>query len=122
VGYYTGHRLGIEGLSETQSNIDNTWLETLVDVGLLGLVSLAVFAICGLVRLVRSRELAGDLKLWAVAVAAYGCAISFVNPTIQTPGAGQVVLGFLLMVALPARRAEHSDFCRSTESNHAVTP
>jgi len=103
LGYYTGHRLGIEGLSETQSNIDNTWLETMVDVGLMGLIPLALFAASGLVRLVRSRDLAGDWKLWAVGTAVYALAISFVNPTIQTPGAGQVVLGFLLMVVLPQR-------------------
>jgi O-antigen ligase len=104
LGYYTGHRLGIEGLSETQSNIDNTWLETLVDVGLIGLIPLVLFATSGLVRLVRSRELTGDWKLWALGTVAYGLAISFVNPTIQTPGAGQVILAFLLMVVLPSRR------------------
>jgi O-antigen ligase len=90
LGYYTGHRLGIEGLSETQSNIDNTWLETMVDAGLVA-------------RLVRSRELQGDWKLWALGTAVYALAISFVNPTIQAPGAGQVILAFLLMVVLPRR-------------------
>ncbi len=101
LGYYTGHRLGIPGLSETQSNIDNTWLETLVDVGLLGLVPLALAAVSGLVRLIRSRELTGDWKLWAVCVALYVSVISFVNPTIQAPGPAQLVLTFLLLVVLP---------------------
>ena len=101
LGYYTGHRLGIPGLSQTQSNIDNTWLETMVDVGLLGLVSLASFALSGFVRLVRTRELTGDWRLWAVGVTVYGLAISFVNPTIQAPGAAQVIIGFLLVIVLP---------------------
>jgi O-antigen ligase len=105
LGYYTGHRLGIPGLSETQSNIDNTWLETLVDVGLLGLVALATFALSGFIRLVRTRDLDGDWKLWAVGVAVYGLAISFVNPTIQAPGPAQVIIGFLLMMVVPARAA-----------------
>ena len=101
VGYYTGHRLGIGGLSETQSNIDNTWLETMVDLGLVGLASLALFAAAGLVRLFRTRELLGDQKLWATGVATYIVAVSFVNPTIQAPGAGQVVLTTLLLLVLP---------------------
>ena len=116
LGYYTGHRLGIEGLSQTQSNIDNTWLETMVDVGLVGVVCLALYAIFGLIRLVRTHELAGDLKLWAVGVAVYGCAISFVNPTIQTPGAAQMVLGFLLLVVLPVRSVKPPDDRQPTET------
>jgi O-antigen ligase len=102
LGYYTGHRLGIPGLNAEQSNIDNTWLETLVDTGLIGCLPLALFAIGGFVRLVRVRGLRGDVRLWAVAVAAYTLLISFVNPTIQSPGAGQVVLLVLLLAGLPS--------------------
>jgi O-antigen ligase len=101
LGYYTGHRLGIPGLSQVQSNIDNTWLETLVDVGIVGLVPLALFAIAGLARLFRTSGLSGDRKVWAVAVAVYVTVISFINPTIQQPGPGQVVLAFLLLVIVP---------------------
>lgn len=105
LGYYTGHRLGIPGLSQVQSNIDNTWLETLVDVGLVGLVPLVVFTLVGAVRLFRTHEMAGDRKLWAVGVTLYTVLVSFINPTIQQPGPGQVVLGFLLLVIGPVTAA-----------------
>jgi len=106
LGYYTGHRLAIPGLNVEQSNIDNTWLETLVDVGIVGFLPLALFAILGLFRLVRSKELRGDVRLWAIGMAVYTLAISFVNPTIQTPGAGQVVLTLLLLAVLPRPRSQ----------------
>lgn len=101
LGYYTGHRLGIPGLSETQSNIDNTWLETLVDVGILGMIPLALFMLSGLWRLLRTKELLGDVRLWAVAVCLYAAAISFVNPTIQQAGPGCVLVGVVLLALGP---------------------
>ena len=101
VGYYTGHRLSLPGLSIFQSNIDNTWLETLVDVGILGATALALFCLTGLVRLLRSGEIAGDVRLWAASIAVYGLVISFINPTIQFPITTQVVLGVLLRCAGP---------------------
>lgn len=103
LGYYTGHRLGIPGLLATQSNIDNTWLETLVDVGLVGIVPLAVFVLVGAWRLLRTTELSGDLRLWAAGVFTYVFVISFINPTIQSPGANQVVMGVLLLACSPRR-------------------
>jgi O-antigen ligase len=105
LGYYSGHRLGIPGLQETQSNIDNTWLETLVDVGILGMVPLALFVLCGFWRLIRSRELQGDVRLWAIGASLYVIAISFINPSIQQPGPGSVVLGVLLLALGPKKDA-----------------
>lgn len=105
LGYYSGHRLGIPGLLETQSNIDNTWLETLVDVGLFGIIPLAVFVLVGGYRLLRTSELSGDLRLWSAGVFLYVLAISFINPTIQSPGANQVVMGVLLLACSPHRAA-----------------
>lgn len=101
LGYFTGHRLSIPGLSQIQSNIDNTWLETLVDVGLVGTVPLATFCLLGIWRLLRTSELPADVRLWAVSCALYGLGISFVNPTLQAPTAAELVLGFLLLSAFP---------------------
>jgi O-antigen ligase len=103
LGYYSGHRLGIPGLQESQSNIDNTWLETLVDVGIVGTVPLALFVLGGFWRLLRSRALQGDVRLWAVGASVYVVAISFVNPTVQQPGPGCVVLGMLILAMAPSR-------------------
>lgn len=101
LGYYSGHRLGIPGLQQDQSNIDNTWLETLVDVGIIGFVPLALFTLVGVWRLWRSRDLDSDVRLWALGVAAYIVAISFINPTVQQPGAPQVVLTLLILAVGP---------------------
>ena len=106
LGYYSGHRLGIPGLQQVQSNIDNTWLETLVDVGLLGIIPLALFTLVGVWRMARSKLLQGDVRLWAVGIAAYVVAISFINPTIQQPGAPQVVLTLLILSITPRLQGE----------------
>ena len=106
LGYYSGHRLGIPGLQQVQSNIDNTWLETLVDVGLLGIIPLALFTLVGVWRMARSKLLQGDVRLWAVGISAYVVAISFINPTIQQPGAPQVVLTLLILSITPRVQGE----------------
>lgn len=105
LGYYTGHRLGIPGLQQDQSNIDNTWLETLVDVGVVGFVPLALFALSGLFRLFRAKGLRGDARLWAGSTALYVVGISFINPTMQQPGAPQVVITMLIFSVAPTVRA-----------------
>jgi O-antigen ligase len=104
LGYFTGHRLGIPGLSQTQSNIDNTWLETLVDVGIVGTIALSIYVLSGVWRLVRSKELDGDVRLWAIGVSLYIVGISFINPTVQQPEAAGVVLGLLLLSVGPRER------------------
>jgi len=98
LGLYSGHRLGIPGLSQGQSNIDNTWLETLVDVGILGMVPLALYVLTGLVRMIRGATgLRGDVRLWALGVTCYGVVISFINPTLQQPEAVFVLMNVLLL-------------------------
>ena len=103
LGYYSGHRLGIQGIAQTQSNIDNTWLESMVDVGVIGLIPLAVFCISGIVRLLRSHDIRGDVRVWATGVVSYGLLISFVNPTIQGIGPSGLLLAFPLLAAVRAQ-------------------
>jgi hypothetical protein len=74
-------------------------------VGILGLVPLAAFTLAGLWRLVRSRLLVGDARLWAIGTAVYVVAISFINPTIQQPGTPQVALTVLVLGVASVRRA-----------------
>lgn len=98
LGYYTGHRLGLPGLAETQSNIDSTWIELLVDVGLLGTVPLAVAVALGL-RCVLRVSAPRPEKVWLAAVTLGGVLVSFVNPTVQSPGVGMILLAFPLLAA-----------------------
>jgi O-antigen ligase len=102
LGYYAGHRLALTGIwnYQVESDLDNTWLETFLDVGIVGTVPLAIFVIAGTLRLVRDRE-QSDVKLWGVTLALYGVAFSFVNPTLQASGMNFVLLGVPLVAALP---------------------
>jgi O-antigen ligase len=119
LGYYSGHRLGIPGLSQNQSNIDNTWLETLVDVGLVGLIPLALFAVTGTWRLCRNKDLHGDARLWALGSALYVLAISFINPTIQSVGAPQVVLTILILAVAPGTAVNRGSSERAHDGGSA---
>lgn len=123
-GYYAGHRLGLNGLSTNVSNIDSTWIESLVDVGILGTVPLAVALALGVCRVVAMR-VATNLKVWFSLVVLYGVVISFVNPTLQMPGINAVLLGFPLLASLHQRQTagavdsatpEHAERSRSVET------
>jgi O-antigen ligase len=81
----------------TASNLDNTWLEALVDVGVIGLALLALFLLAGLVRIAQARSLPSDLQLFALLLVLYGTVVSFVNPTIQSVSAVQVLLGWTML-------------------------
>lgn len=96
-GYFAGQRLGLVGVSEQQSNIDSTWIELLVGVGLLGMVPLAVAVVVGLCRLPRIDAPRPD-TLWIVGVGVAALVVSFVNPTLQGPSAGMVLLAFPVLL------------------------
>ncbi len=102
LGYYAGHRLALTGIwnYQVESDLDNTWLETFLDVGVVGTVPLAIFVIAGTFRLLRERVQA-DVKLWGVTVVLYGVAFSFVNPTLQASGMNFLLLGVSLVAVLP---------------------
>jgi O-antigen ligase len=109
-GFYSGHRLGLPPLPGTvaHSNLDNTWLETLVDVGVVGTLLLAAFLVVGTLVTLRSlRGTSGPIKTFVWCTLAYGIVISFVNPSLQMNGVTQIFLGFVILAAsagLPPRR------------------
>lgn len=101
MGYYTGHRTGLvrylQGVGADRSNIDSTWIESLVDVGLLGTFGLALFFLAGSWRLLRHRP--SSARTMALTVVAAGIVVSFVNPTIQTPSSTMMLFGFCLLAS-----------------------
>jgi O-antigen ligase len=103
LGFYSGHRLALTGIwnYQVESNIDNTWLETLVDVGVVGMIPLAIFVIAGVIRLLGDR-IPSDVKFWGLAIALYGVAISFVSPTLQMSGVAFLLMGTPLVAAWSA--------------------
>lgn len=85
-GYYTGHRLALAHFNPLflgYSNIDSTWIESLVDVGLIGAALLGVFVLRGTWQILRvdtdkySRVAA--VSLWTAIVV-----VSFINPGLQS--------------------------------------
>lgn len=98
-GYFAGHRLGLPGLpgNGSQSNLDNTWVETLVDVGIVGTSALVICVLAFSFHLVMWRTKEWEVKLWACMTVLYGLIVSFVNPTLQSPGANALLLGMVLI-------------------------
>jgi O-antigen ligase len=86
LGFYAGHRLGMPILNAYQerSNLDNTWIEALVDVGVLGTIPLALMLLAGWLRAAQARYEPVQFRLWALALLSYALFISMVNPTVQS--------------------------------------
>ena len=100
VGYYAGHRFGI--LDGSRTNIDNTWLETLVDTGAFGLVLLIGFVAIGVIRTWRTTLSATDGRAWLVRTMLTALVIiSFFNPTAQSATVNQFLLGWLILNFAP---------------------
>lgn len=97
LGYFAGHRVGIPGLPLGQSNLDSTWIETVVDLGILGLIPLILFVALGAVRFATSSCRDHALH-WGLFLMFVGISVSFVNPTVQTPGPTLVLLAFPLLI------------------------
>lgn len=110
-GYYTGHRLGgfASQFSRDISNIDNAWLETLLDLGLLGFVPLFAFALGGLCAAwsPATRATAEGPAVAAISLALLGA--STVNPSIQTVSYTMILLGALLLLPGPVESAATVD-------------
>lgn len=109
-GYYSGHRLflaSVDPLFSHYSNLDSTWIETLVDLGYLGLVPLSIFSIAALLRVLRF-HLPRSEKLVSVGLVGAVLALSFVNPTIQAASSTAVMFGVVVFSCRPDRRANHA--------------
>ncbi|PND53794.1 MULTISPECIES: O-antigen ligase [Rhodococcus] len=86
-GYYSGHRVGLparDSLFRGYSNLDNTWLESVVGVGIIGTAGLAAFMIFGVIRTIKATKGMGSYRLFAVLLAVGITGLTMINPTIQT--------------------------------------
>lgn len=99
-GYYAGHRTGLADLFpllKAYSNLDSTWIESLVDVGVIGTIGLTVFAATAVLRLFRQKR--SESRVIAVAFALAVMVMSFVNPTLQVPSSTLILLAVLVFGA-----------------------
>jgi O-antigen ligase len=100
LGYYSGHRFGLNlgpGAVEF-SNIDNMWLETLLDTGILGFLPLSIFVIVA-ARQVWRLPGSGPATTARRALLVAGILASLINPSLQTNGYGMILLGAVLLGA-----------------------
>ena len=96
-GYYTGHRLSSTLQTSTTSevtNLDNTWLDTLVDLGILGVIPLAMALMAAMKRLISSRF---ESRTPILALASATLVASFVSPTLELPNYELVTLGIVVL-------------------------
>lgn len=108
-GYYAGHRFGIDlgPGGPDLSTVDNTWIEALLDVGVIGAIPLAVLVVAALIAPVRAERKPTKAGLM-YGLLVVGFAASLVNPSIQTTGYLMVFFG--LLVLMPADRVPHASF------------
>jgi O-antigen ligase len=99
-GYYSGHRVQLSstlGSANELSNLDNTWIESLVDVGAIGTALLALFVI-GAVLVTRRSPMSFGASVFMRIALLSGIIASFVNPSLQTVGYTAIFFGFLLLL------------------------
>lgn len=104
-GYYSGHRLflpTVNPIFRQYSNLDSTWIETLVNLGYLGLVPLALFALAAMIRVART-PLPRPEKIVAVGLVLAVLGLSFVNPTIQTASSTTILFGAIVFACRNSR-------------------
>jgi O-antigen ligase len=101
-GFYSGHRLGAFSAIDAQ-NLDSMWIETLLDVGLIGTVALVGLVIAGARSLHRhGRGGVAPSQQLATAIFATALASSFVNPSLQQANYPMIVFAVVLLVRWPA--------------------
>jgi O-antigen ligase len=103
-GYYAGHRLGeyaerfaARGTGELPY-VDGTWIETLLDVGIVGLVPLAVFGLWSAWRAVRAYDAGAVASRVALVIVLVLGVYSVQDYTLQQVGYPMVMLGVALLV------------------------
>jgi O-antigen ligase len=95
-GYYSGHRYALGSVSDlvrVHNNLDNTWLELQVNLGIFGVIAGFALIVHGLIcsTWTRDYETITFLAFWT---ATFG--VSFFNPTFQSVGITQVIFFYLL--------------------------
>ena len=104
-GFYAGHRLGPISSIEAQ-NLDSMWVESLLDVGLVGTVPLAALLIAGGLALRRSDGERTAERQLAFAIYVTALLSSFVNPSLQQANYPMIVFAVVLLARSPARPGE----------------
>ncbi|MDQ6711250.1 MAG: O-antigen ligase family protein [Candidatus Dormibacteraeota bacterium] len=100
-GYYAGHRFALvpKPGADDISNLDNMWIESLVDVGLLGTLPLAVMVIVGAVGLCRADQSSSSDILLRRTLFVAAFAASLINPSLELEAYPLIIFAFVLLGA-----------------------
>jgi exopolysaccharide production protein ExoQ len=108
-GYFAGHRLGpyadlfYAQIDATQlPYVDGTWTETLLDLGVLGVVALLAFVAVSVRCVIAARDGSRDSALH-LALLLVGILYSIQDFTLQQVGYPMILLGSLLLAPLDRR-------------------
>jgi O-antigen ligase len=115
-GYYAGHRVHLSALPGTDletSNLDNMWIESLVDVGVIGTFLLAMFVAAASREAFKGALLEGNERYFVQASVMAGLIASTVNPSLQTVGYGAIVFGVVLLEFAAVRGPRGHDGTRT---------
>lgn len=107
-GYYTGHRFALADfnpLFRSYSNIDSTWIESLVDVGVVGATLLLAFVLRGTWQLLRV-DTDRYSKVTALAIWAAIVVVSLINPGLQSATMSAVLAAVLVFGSTGRLRAK----------------
>lgn len=123
LGYYSGHRIALPPVpgQAVASNLDSVWIETALDVGLLGAGLLALAVGLAWVTYWRGRRRM-ERNVWIFVRSAFLVlsAATFYNPSIQTLGYAAAAFSVLLIASqLVPAPPEDQSVGRPTELAHA---
>jgi O-antigen ligase len=120
-GYFAGHRLGpyadlfYAQVDATQlPYVDGTWIETLLDLGVLGVLALLLFVVIATRRVLLGRD--GSREGTAHLALLLMCLLYSVQDfTLQQVGYPMLLLGALLLCPLPAPRDEDENVMQDVQ-------
>jgi O-antigen ligase len=106
LGYYSGHRFGpvLEPGQGESTNLDNTWIESLVDVGIAGTALLGGFVLAASGRMLRSKGAVSiSTYVFVASTSLIYFLTSFVNPTVAGNESINFVVWTFVLLLFPLR-------------------
>lgn len=126
-GYYAGHRFAIPVTpgSEDISNLDNMWIESLTDIGVVGGAALLVVIISAAIDLVRPLQYDPQVSMRGT-IFVLGLIAGLVNPSLQSYNFAMVALAMVIFGAprlgLRASRSMHASSRTSQTNSQSARP
>jgi O-antigen ligase len=108
-GFYSGHRYALGSFSKIirfHNNLDNTWIETYIDLGILGILLLACLITFTFLRL---RNIGSQFSQLSISILFVIVTNSAYNPGITFPSSTLIFFAFLISESREHRIVEHQN-------------